>query len=158
MAEIEPCAGCPSEGIVVTVRKLEGEVESLRISRHEHGNALIRFEERLSRVVEDIGSIERAIQTSQTEMTRQNTRFHDDLAKLSVAIPPLTTTIEKLRSTLLGADDDGGVKSRVAAVESAIKDQGARLKWIQWGVIGLLGLLGPEQAKLFIGTIVGLLK
>jgi chromosome segregation ATPase len=158
MAEMEPCAGCPSEGIVVTVRKLEGEVESLRVSRHEHGNALIRFEERLSRLVEDVSSIERAIQAAQAEMARQNTRFHDDLKNLSAAIPPLTTTIDKLRHTLLGADDDGGVKSRVAAVETAIKDQGARLKWIQWGVIGLLGLLGPEQAKLFLHTITGFLK
>jgi len=144
------------EAIDVRLSTAEGEIESLRQIKHDHANAIVVLQERVLALAGDVEELRKSVERTAAESRRQTQQLHDDLSSISTAIALLKPAVDQLRTTLLGVDEDGGVRSRVGHMESVVEDMRARLVWIQRIGIGLVALLGPEQLKHLFSMITGI--
>lgn len=139
------------DAIIVRLDTVESEVDSLRQARHDNANHITILQERVMSIASEVEGVERTVDESR----RQTQELHDGLLSITNSITLLKPAVDKLRMTLLGTDDDGGVKSRVVRMENSVEEISRRIVWIQRLGIGLVALLGPEQLKHLFSMVFG---
>lgn len=143
------------DAIIVRLDTVEGEVDSLRQARHDNANHITILQERVMAIASEVEGLRRSVERTADESRRQTQELHDGLLSITNSITLLKPAVDKLHMTLLGTDDDGGVKSRVVRMENSVEEISRRIVWIQRIGFGLVALLGPEQLKHLFSMVFG---